>query len=457
MIEIKDGGLLFSFPEISERLRRLVDAEIDRRLPEWLTENRGEVLRRLCDGGWRRPSSKPDGMAEEEYRSELLHRLSRGDWRYDGADSAWIAEAESRLAGLTADDFRMAALQEVSKTLPKVEMEVSLMRTFRIPDDGRAYPLPPGLGRFPLRHIDDFAASLPGGWLKRGGVMMPMYQSEALWIQFGATYPFALKVATGKIDAISGSRWCPGLKGDRQNYVVVPGQPWLDGYCVGKGLIRQFVAMPLGDGYGAEEQITGRGEFGGIQLQAHPMRADLYFKDQLTDTVPKSVSELLPRLVGFPPRRLASGGPVLCAPVCSMAPEWCLESSSMSLSPGGQMRQEIYKDEKGPPAWDTEVSGRCFVHLCNSLAWRQITGENPPQPPFTAAEYTAHDLPWFDWYDDSKTALKGGTSLKGLKSVAKMGKEKGANPLPENKSADPKQIVRYGARRRPEQVREWVR
>ena len=29
-------------------------------------------------------------------------------------------------------------------------------RTLRIPDDGRDYPLPPGLGRFPLRHIDDY-------------------------------------------------------------------------------------------------------------------------------------------------------------------------------------------------------------------------------------------------------------------------------------------------------------
>jgi hypothetical protein len=31
--------------------------------------------------------------------------------------------------------------------------------------------------------------------------------------------------------------------------VVLPEQPWLDGYCVEKGYIRQFVAMPLGEGY----------------------------------------------------------------------------------------------------------------------------------------------------------------------------------------------------------------
>ena len=32
---------------------------------------------------------------------------------------------------------------------------VAFQRTLRIPDDNRDYPLPPGLGRFPLRHVDD--------------------------------------------------------------------------------------------------------------------------------------------------------------------------------------------------------------------------------------------------------------------------------------------------------------
>jgi hypothetical protein len=50
--------------------------------------------------------------------------------------------------------------------------------------------------------------------------------------------------------------------------VVVPEQPWLDGYCVEKGIIRQFVAMPLGAGYTAEEQISGKAEHGGLQIMA---------------------------------------------------------------------------------------------------------------------------------------------------------------------------------------------
>jgi len=35
--------------------------------------------------------------------------------------------------------------------------QIRFQRTLRLPDDGKTYPLPAGLGAFPLRHIDDFA------------------------------------------------------------------------------------------------------------------------------------------------------------------------------------------------------------------------------------------------------------------------------------------------------------
>jgi hypothetical protein len=54
------------------------------------------------------------------------------------------------------------------------------------------------------------------------------------------------------------------------------GQPWLDGFCVEKGVIRQFVAMPLGQGYSVEEQISHTAEHGGLQLIVHPLKAAAY-------------------------------------------------------------------------------------------------------------------------------------------------------------------------------------
>ena len=61
------------------------------------------------------------------------------------------------------------------------------------------YPLPPGLGVFPLRHLDDFEARLPDAWRRRGGVLLPMHQAEALWINFGSRYGAYQPVRDGMV------------------------------------------------------------------------------------------------------------------------------------------------------------------------------------------------------------------------------------------------------------------
>jgi hypothetical protein len=61
---------------------------------------------------------------------------------------------------------------------PDAKLKIDFQRTLRIPDDDKDYPLPPGLGRFPLRHVDDYSKTVPAKWIEHGGVMLPMYQSE---------------------------------------------------------------------------------------------------------------------------------------------------------------------------------------------------------------------------------------------------------------------------------------
>lgn len=51
---------------------------------------------------------------------------------------------------------------------PDAKMACSLIRTLRIPDNGETYPLPPGLGAFPVRHVADYQV---GGFLvDQGGL-----------------------------------------------------------------------------------------------------------------------------------------------------------------------------------------------------------------------------------------------------------------------------------------------
>jgi hypothetical protein len=316
---------------------------------------------------------------------------------------------------------------------PAARLAVHLQRTLRIPDDGSDYPLPPGLGRFPLKHVDDYAERVSSEWIEHGGVMFPMYQSEAMWLNFSSTYgyPFALRVAAGKIDAVAGGEWSEGLQRQEQNYLVVPSQPWLDGFCVEKGTIRQFVAMPLGAGYTAEEQITGMAEHGGLQLQAYPLKAEAWERMQK------------PAM-----RRLA-----FAEDACYAASP---RSVGMGLAPGGRMRQEIYEDDFEWEDWDRSVSSRCFVHLVNSLVWRAMTGKKPPTTPPTSKEYKRAGVPWFDYYDDRRTAVDGSEVLAALKSVAELGAEKGDMPLPENESVEVERVRNVGRKKRPDQVREGV-
>jgi len=288
---------------------------------------------------------------------------------------------------------------------PAARLTIEFQRTLRIPDDGQDYHLPPGLGRFPLVHVDDYAKTLPPRWIDHGGVMLPIYQAEAMWINFNSNYddtrrtgyPCAVKVAAGRICAISGEKWDEGLRSDEpQNYIVVPDQPWLDGFAVERDVIRQFVAMPLGSGFSAEEQITGEAEFGGVQIQVFPMKREEY--ERRFPPVPPQEAE---SRVFF--QESAYGEALSAAP-------------DMGLAPGGRMRQQIYADEYGPDAWDQDAGSRCFVHLANSDTWTRITGAAPPTQPPSVEDYIKAGLPWFEWYDELPTV--GGTeALRRLKSI----------------------------------------
>lgn len=57
-----------------------------------------------------------------------------------------------------------------------------------------------------------------------------------------------------------------------QDYVIVPGQEWLDGIANSNGTIRQFVAMPFGSGYSIESQTTGKDTAGGVHFEIIPYK-----------------------------------------------------------------------------------------------------------------------------------------------------------------------------------------
>ena len=293
---------------------------------------------------------------------------------------------------------------------------LNFQRTLRIPDDGGTYPLPPGLGTFPICRIEEYKERVPGTWAEHGGVFIPMYQREALWISFQSRYwkPNAVKIAVGKVNAVSGKPWDQNLLPDENDYLVCPPQPWLDGINAGEGYIRQFVAMPLGMGYTVEAQVTGEEKFGGIQIIAYEPKPGKF-----SDEPPQS-SRVAYRLAPSATADMAIG---------AMA-----GGAEMGLAAGGKMKQKIYPDPHGLDTWDQNKFGRIYVHIVNSLMYREITGQEPPATPVTAKLYTQYGLPWFDLYDDQMGDNSAPADLKKVKTVKEMDKEKGFTPQQDDES-----------------------
>jgi hypothetical protein len=300
-------------------------------------------------------------------------------------------------------------------------LRVTFQRTLRIPDDGQDYPLPPGLGRFPVLRAGDYASRVPAHW-GADDVFIPMYQREALWLSFECPWwrACAVKVRVGGINAVSGKRWHERLNRTRshQDHLVCPDQPWLDGINAGDGFIRQFVAMPLGMGYTVEGQLTGSETRGGIQL--------LCFE---------------PKPGRFPdkPTEEYAG---LHAPFLMQVCEDSL--GGMGLGAGGRMRQEIYPDEHGPDTWDPDRVARLEVHIVDSLAFRDITGLEPPPTPVSAELYTRYGLPWFELYDEGRGDLRRSRELERVRSVREKDAENGFGPQQDDSSVavDEGQVLR---------------
>jgi hypothetical protein len=248
---------------------------------------------------------------------------------------------------------------------------VFFLRTLRVPEDGRTYPLPPGLGEFPIHRVEDYAGRVPPDWLVKGGVFIPLYQREALWLGFEAARwkPNAVKVGVGRVNAVSGADWDEVLHSDPQDYLVCPPQPWLDGINSGSGVVRQFVAAPLGLGDTIESQLTGS-ETGGLRL--------LVFEPRVG------------RFPDKPPRR--------SRPAASQTES--VTTGAMGLSAGGKIQQKIYLDPYGLDAWDLQHFGSVWVHILNSEQYRAVTDLEPPPTPIEARTYTQYGFPWFQLYDE---------------------------------------------------------
>jgi len=297
------------------------------------------------------------------------------------------------------------------------EIGVTFNQTLRVPET-HLNALPAGLGNFPLYKVTDFRSATPAEW-RDDAVFMPVYPQEAMWMRFSQSdRPQALIVGAGQINAINGKPFDPSkvnkgersrlevaLDGKNQNYIVVPPQPWLDGWKAEDGKVYQFVAAEMGSGQTVEGQITGEESEGGIQFIVY-----------------NSVKSL-PRVAG--PGLL--GGGVLYGGLESLggmksigATRGVMRSAatSMGLGRGGEIEQKIYPDPYGVEVWNNTPAEAVVLYMVSSNDFKQVTGYDAPATPVTEEEYRRRGIPWFKLADGHMADTKGSDVFGKLKPVS---------------------------------------
>ena len=100
------------------------------------------------------------------------------------------------------------------------------------------------------------------------------------------------------------------------------------------------------------------------------------------------------------------------------------------------MVQTIHRDPHGVDAYEARGT-RLFIHLVDSLRWREITGQEPPSTPITAATYAKHGLPWFELQDRGAPAVEPSATLGAVKSLGEIDAEELGEHAPTDTIDDP--------------------
>jgi len=246
---------------------------------------------------------------------------------------------------------------------PDARLTVEFQRTIRIPGGGTDMPRLPSLGRYPLYSVSEYADRVPPHWREMGGAMLPMYQSEAMWLSFrpaysvahGVFYPFAIQVEIGGVDAITGERASSGLHESPQDHLVITDQAWLGGYRSSSGEILQFSPMPLGSGYTPVTADSTAALAGQLRLRVFPM-GGRWFQER------------------FP----TEGGKAPLEGSTVNAPRLPLGRRDFPMGNDALIRQRLEEGLFPISDWSIETESSYCLHLANSLHWCAITGAPPP-------------------------------------------------------------------------------
>jgi hypothetical protein len=301
-------------------------------------------------------------------------------------------------------------------------LEVVFHRTVRVPEGRSPSNLPPSLGAMKAYKVSAFKERCPENW-EEAGIFLALHDTEAMWMSFSeGSHPVALLVGAGGVNALTGDKL--GTKLAKDNYLVAPPQPWLDGWKSDDGCVYQFVATPhkKGKGVSVGEQLIGEeSKTGalGIALFDPKEPEKLKFKPYPTEGWSGSMVDNSDFKWGKNALLSLHDGEVLCAAAASTASaskgQGVLRKAfdEMGIGKGGKIYQKIYPDPHGLEVWKEAPTQTMAIYLVNAHGFEEITGEKIPAP----VTHHTYSGPWFGLADKQEAAVPGTGKFTGLKSA----------------------------------------
>jgi hypothetical protein len=298
-------------------------------------------------------------------------------------------------------------------------IDVVFHRTVRVPDGRQPSNLPPSLGRMDLYPVAKYAKRCPENWEKEA-YFLALHETEAMWMSFRSqAHPIAMLVGAGGINALSGEKL--GITLEKDNYLVAPPQPWLDGWKDKDGTVYQFVATAYkkGQGITVAEQLMGEeSKTGAIgiaffnpkdpsKLKAKHTPFEGYTQSMTDGNFKWEASEFTAFFGKVQATASAS------KPRATLGARMRSAFDEMGIGRGGKITQKIYPDPHGLDVWEQSPWATLACYLVNAEAFEEITGEKIPRP-VSSENYAGA---WFGLKDKEEGDISGTNKFTGLKSA----------------------------------------
>eukprot|EP00013_Stygamoeba_regulata_P002786 CAMPEP_0177644212 /NCGR_PEP_ID=MMETSP0447-20121125/8562_1 /TAXON_ID=0 /ORGANISM="Stygamoeba regulata, Strain BSH-02190019" /LENGTH=1023 /DNA_ID=CAMNT_0019146547 /DNA_START=119 /DNA_END=3190 /DNA_ORIENTATION=+ len=150
-------------------------------------------------------------------------------------------EQRSRLTVDMSSDDKLRFSQDFC-----IQLKRGLRYPSKAPADNKPIPTPAPVGDLKSLKVADYAENIPEDVSRLGGLLLPMYQSESLWLCLSAACPHAVRVGVDGLNCLTGKKWTKALDSTEQDFFVCPPQHWITAFKgLEPGTIQQLVPPPL--------------------------------------------------------------------------------------------------------------------------------------------------------------------------------------------------------------------